>query len=148
ARHTQADRPNGAPGDGQPDAAADEKARRDDKAKSDKDLLQGTWVEESRGAGDGEKVAEEKRWKLVFDGDKVTWADNGKEREGTFTLDPDRKPKEIELTMASLSLVLTGIYELKDETLKTLSREIDRGGLPTTFDAKKGALIVLKKQKK
>jgi hypothetical protein len=48
----------------------------------------------------------------------------------------------------SPTLVLTGIYELKDDTLKTLWREADRGGLPKTFDAKKGVLIVFKKQKK
>jgi RNA polymerase sigma-70 factor (ECF subfamily) len=146
ARHAPEPRQAGAPGESA--AAADEQAKKDDKAKSDKDLLQGTWVEESRGAGDGEKVAEEQRWKLVFDGDKVTWVDRGKEREGTYTLDPERKPKEIDLTLASPSLVLTGIYELKDDTLKTLWRENDRGGLPKTFDPKEGVLIVLKKQKK
>jgi RNA polymerase sigma factor (sigma-70 family) len=148
ARHTPAAPQNGAPGVGQPAPAPDEKARKDDKAKSDKDLLQGTWVEESRGAGDGEKVAEEKRWKLVFDGDKVTWLERGKEREGTFTIDPEQKPKEIDLSMNSPTLTLTGIYELKDDTLKTLWRENDRGGLPKTFDAKEGVLIVFKKQKK
>jgi uncharacterized protein (TIGR03067 family) len=108
-------------------------------------LLQGTWVEESRGAGDGKKVAENDRWKLVFEGDKATWVDRGKDREGTFALDPDRKPKEIDLTLGSL--VLNGIYELKGDTLKTLWRENDRGGLPKTFDPKEGLLIVLKKKK-
>jgi RNA polymerase sigma-70 factor (ECF subfamily) len=132
---------------GQNDGPAPAAATKDEKAKSDKDLLQGTWVEESRGA-DGEKVAEEKRWKLVFDGDQVTWSDRGKEREGTFTIDPEQKPKEIDLSLNSPTLVLTGIYELKDDTLKTLWREADRGGLPKTFDPKKGFLIVLKKQKK
>jgi uncharacterized protein (TIGR03067 family) len=88
------------------------------KEKSDKELLQGTWVEESRGA-DAKKVAEGDRWKLVFDEDKVTWADKGEERKGTFTLDPDRKPKEIDLTFADPSLVLNGIYELKGDTLKS-----------------------------
>jgi RNA polymerase sigma-70 factor (ECF subfamily) len=131
-------------------ATKDEKAKsdKDEKAKSDKDLLQGTWVEESRGAGDGEKVAEEDRWKLVFEDDKVTWTVKGNEHEGTFTVDPEQKPKEIDLTLNSPTLVLNGIYELKDDTLKTLWRENNRTGLPKTFDAKKGVLIVFKKQKK
>jgi uncharacterized protein (TIGR03067 family) len=116
------------------------------KQKSDKELLRGTWVEESRGA-DGMKVAESDRWKLVFDEDKVTWTDKGKDRAGTFTVDPDRKPKEIDLSLADPTLVLTGIYELKGDTLKTLWRENDRGGLPNTFDAKEGLLIVLKRKK-
>src|SRR5262249_55451698 len=84
------------------------------------ELLQGTWVEQSRGAGDGEQVPENARWKLVFEGDKVTWLDRGKEREGTYTLDPERQPKEIDLTLASPTLVLTGIYEVKDGRLTTL----------------------------
>jgi RNA polymerase sigma factor (sigma-70 family) len=120
--------------------------QKETKAKSDNELLQGTWIEESRGA-DGYKVAEASRWTLVFDRDKVTWHDRGKEREGTYTLDPGRKPKEIDLTMNNPSLVLTGIYELKGDTLKTLWRENDRDGLPKDFDAKEGVLIVLKKKK-
>jgi RNA polymerase sigma-70 factor (ECF subfamily) len=119
----------------------------DQKAKSDKGLLQGTWVEESRGAGEGEQVAENDRWQLVFDGDKVSWVHRGKEREGICTLDPDRKPKEIDLTLANPTLVLNGIYELNGDTLKTLWRENDRTGLPKTFDAKEGVLIVFKKKK-
>jgi RNA polymerase sigma-70 factor (ECF subfamily) len=122
----------------------------DEKAKPDKDVLQGTWVEVSRGK-DGEKLGEDRRWQLVFDNDKVTVVgignkDGGRDREGTFTLDPDKKPKEIDLTLGSL--VLTGIYELKGTTLKTLWRENDRSGLPADFDASKGILIVFEKKKK
>jgi uncharacterized protein (TIGR03067 family) len=116
------------------------------KEKADKELLQGTWVEETRGA-DAEKVAEDDRWKLVFDENTVTWTDRGKDRQGIFTVDSERKPKEIDLTLANPTLVLTGIYELKGDTLKTLWRENDRGGLPKTFDAKEGFLIVLRKKK-
>src|SRR5262249_47959882 len=74
------------------------------KEKSDKELLQGTWVEESRGA-DAEKVAEGDRWKLVFDEDKVTWTVKGKDREGIFTVDAEQKPKEINLTLADPTLI-------------------------------------------
>jgi RNA polymerase sigma factor (sigma-70 family) len=119
---------------------------REKKDKSDKELLEGTWIEESRGAN-GEKTPENDRWKLVFDGDKATWFVKGKTREGIFTIDPDQKPKEIDLTLANPTLVLNGIYELKGDVLKTLWRENDRGGLPKTFDPKEGVLIVLKKKK-
>jgi RNA polymerase sigma factor (sigma-70 family) len=138
-------RPTPAAGQQDPMPAA---AANDEKPKSDRDLLQGTWVEESRGAGDGQKVDEEKRWKLVFEDDNVTWLVGSKEQKGTFSLDLDQKPKEIDLSLADPTLVLTGIYELKDNTLKTLWRENDRGGLPKTFDAKKGVLIVFKKEKR
>jgi uncharacterized protein (TIGR03067 family) len=129
--------------------AEDEKAKpeKDKKEKSDKEKLQGTWVEESRGDGDGEEVAETDRWKLVLEDDKVTWTDRGKERKGSFTVDPEQKPKEIDLSLNDPTLVLNGIYELDGDTLKTLWRENDRGGLPKTFDAKKGLLLVLKRKK-
>ena len=124
-------------------------APKDEKPRSDKEALQGTWVEVSRGE-DGAKLPEDERWKLVFDGDKVTviglgTKEGAKQREGTYTIDADKKPKEIDLTLGSL--VLNGIYERKGATLKTLWRENDRPGLPSDFDAKKGLLIVFEKKK-
>jgi uncharacterized protein (TIGR03067 family) len=139
AHWSPAGEPKEPPRDGRPAAPGDEKA------KTDKELLQATWVEESR--GDGEKVPEGDRWKLVFEGDKATWRSKGKEHQGTFTLDPTRTPKEIDLNLADPTLTLNGIYELKGDTLKTLWRENDREGLPKTFDPKEGVLIVLKKMK-
>src|SRR5262249_20391308 len=118
---------------------------KDEKAKADKEVLQGTWIGVS-GEHEGEKLPEERLWKLVFEGDKVTLRTKagGKEQEGTSTLDPGKKPKEIDLTVGSL--VLTGIYELKGTTLKTLWRENDRPGLPTEFDSQKGILMVFEKK--
>jgi uncharacterized protein (TIGR03067 family) len=139
------------PRDSKPSAKARDKAdKKDKKAKSDKDLLQGTWIEQAgRKNKDGEEIPEEDRWTLVFEGDKVTWTIKGKKHEGTFTLDPDRKPKEIDLTLAKpRTLILNGIYEFKDGTLKTLWRENGRGSLPDKFDPKEGVLVVLKKKKK
>src|SRR5262249_54869844 len=125
-----------------------ERAPKADKPESDKDALQGAWIEVSRGK-DGEKLPEDKRWTLVFDGDKVTVVGFGtkrcaNQREGTYTLDADKKPREIDLTLGSL--VLNGIYERKGATLKTLWRENDRTGLPANFDPEKGVLIVFQKK--
>jgi RNA polymerase sigma factor (sigma-70 family) len=124
-------------------------APRDEKPGSDKDALQGTWVAVS-GERDGDKLSEDAYWKLVFDGEAVTLVgpkkkDGGNEREGTFTLDADKKPKEINLTFGSL--VLTGIYELKGTTLKTFWRENDRAGLAADFDSKKGGILMVFEKK-
>jgi RNA polymerase sigma factor (sigma-70 family) len=127
-----------------PRPAPEAAAPKEEKPRSDKEALQGTWVEVSRGK-DGEKLPEDQRWKLVFDGDKVT-VEGAKRREGTYTIDPEKKPKEIDLTLGSL--VLNGIYERMGATLKTLWREHDRPGLPADFDAEKGLLIVFKKEMK
>ncbi|MCI0455813.1 MAG: sigma-70 family RNA polymerase sigma factor [Gemmataceae bacterium] len=125
-----------------PPAAA---APGEEKPKPDKEALQGTWVGVS-GEREGQKVPEDQLWKLVFEGEKVALVNsNSLEREGSYTIDPDRKPKEIDLTLGSL--FLTGIYELKGTTLKTLWRENDRGGLPKEFDSKHGILMVFEKKK-
>jgi RNA polymerase sigma factor (sigma-70 family) len=124
----------------------DEKKAQEEKAKPDKEVLQGTWVGTS-GERDGEAVPDDRLWTLVFDGDKVTLRikERGRENEGTYSLDPDKKPKEIDLTFGSK--VLNGIYELKGNTLKTLWRENDRPGLPAEFDSKKGVLMVFELKK-
>ncbi len=117
-----------------------------EQAKSDRELLQGTWIGVS-GERDGQALPEDALWKLVIDENKVILNTNvgGKDREGVLAIDPDKKPKEIDLTFGSL--VLTGIYELMGTTLKTLWRESDRGGLPKDFDSNKGILMVLEKKK-
>jgi uncharacterized protein (TIGR03067 family) len=117
------------------------------KAKSDKEALQGTWVGVS-GAAEGQELPKERYWLLVFDGDaaKLRMEEGGKEREGVYTINSDKKPKEIDLTLGSL--VLTGIYELKGTTLKTLWRENDRAGLPGEFDSSKGGMLMVFEKKK
>jgi RNA polymerase sigma factor (sigma-70 family) len=121
-------------------------APEDEQAKPDKEALQGTWVGVS-GERDGQKLPEEAYWELIIAEDKVALITRkgGEERKGSYTLDPDKKPKEIDLTFGSL--VITGIYELKETTLKTLWRENDRAGLPTEFDSRKGILMVFEKKK-
>jgi uncharacterized protein (TIGR03067 family) len=117
----------------------------EEKAKSDKELLQGTWVAKS-GERDGEKMNEFqlKNWeKMVFADDKFT-REGGEQREGTFTLGPDKDPKEIDLTVKGKGDTWMGIYELKGATLKLALKP---GGRPTAFDSKGGVLVVFEKQK-
>jgi uncharacterized protein (TIGR03067 family) len=119
----------------------------EDKDKSDKDLLQGTWNAVS-GERDGEKLNENqlKNWQqMVFKDDKFTREGNEK-KEGTFVLDPKKEPKEIDLNLTVKGQAATwpGIYELKGTTLKLCLKP---GGRPTVFDSKGGFLLVFEKQK-
>jgi RNA polymerase sigma-70 factor (ECF subfamily) len=132
------------PGDTAPAAQAPKPADKEDKSKSDKEALQGTWVAKS-GEAKGQELTPEalKNWEnLVFEDDKVT-RDGRERREGKFALDPDKKPKEIDLFTDANTL--KGIYELKGTTLKlALTFGNDR---PTEFNSQGGVLLVFEKKK-
>jgi uncharacterized protein (TIGR03067 family) len=125
-------------------AARSAEQKKDDRAASDKEVLQGTWVAQSA-ERNGEKFTAErlKNWeRLVFVGDKVSREGNQPE-EGTYTLNPDKKPREIDLFADGDTW--TGIYELKGTTLKMALRCGDER--PTAFDAPAILLIVFEKKK-
>jgi RNA polymerase sigma factor (sigma-70 family) len=119
-------------------------AAKEQKAKSDREALQGTWVIKS-GEKRGEKLSPEglKAWEeMVFDGDTVT-RDGPERREGKYTLDPGKKPREIDLFTEANAL--KGIYELKGTTLRLALRfGAER---PTAFDSEEGLLLVFEKKK-
>jgi uncharacterized protein (TIGR03067 family) len=112
--------------------------RADDKpAESDKEKIQGTWVivEGERG-GSPIPPAVAKEIKYVFAGDRVTIQNRDRKTQATFKLNPDKKPKEIDINMDGN--VGKGIYELKDDTLK-----LAHGGIgdfrPRDFPKKYGS---------
>jgi uncharacterized protein (TIGR03067 family) len=116
---------------------------KDEKAKTDKEKLQGTWIAQS-GERDGKKLNEFqlKNWeKMIFADDKYT-REGGEKREGKFTIDPDKKPKEIDFDFNNQTVM--GIYELKGDVLKLV---ISLDARPTEFESKGGILIVYKKEK-
>ena len=118
---------------------------RSEPPKSDKETLQGTWllVSEER---NGEKLPKEKiqGGKFIFADDKITWLAEQETvtRKGTFTIDPEKKPKEIDLTFGDITV--KGIYELKGNTLKVVIAE---RGRPTEFDSTGGGLLVFERKK-
>ena len=95
---------------------------------------------------DEEKLSEEdiKGWTLTFKGNKLI-GKGRKADEQTFTLDPAKKPKEIDITPKA-----KGIYELEGDRL-TLRVYFDGSARPTSPKGalKKGeVLIVLKREKR
>jgi RNA polymerase sigma factor (sigma-70 family) len=113
-----------------------------DKAKSDKDKLQGTWVS-MRGERQGVdfEEAQLKNWVVVFEDDRFI-RDGGERAEGTYKIDPDKKPKEIDLVFSGHTFL--GIYELKGDTLKLVFRLEKR---PTEFNSNDATLLVCEKKK-
>jgi RNA polymerase sigma factor (sigma-70 family) len=121
--------------------------------KSDKDKLQGTWIAVSVQFG-GKPAPEAfvKSFKLVFTGDKVTVhpSDDGAEggKEGDFTLDSKKTPKEINFDGEGKTT--KGIYTFEKEALKLAMAEIGQDR-PTEFkslDGTRHGLIVFKRADK
>jgi RNA polymerase sigma-70 factor (ECF subfamily) len=133
----RAEQENGRPADAPTVAATDEKP------KSDKELIQGTWIPVS-GEQDGKKIPKEKLTdQFIFTADKVTLQRAGGEaREGTYTIDPEKKPKELDLTFGEKTYM--GIYELKGTTLKYVGLE---RGRPSDFDSTGATVVTFEKEK-
>jgi RNA polymerase sigma-70 factor (ECF subfamily) len=114
------------------------------KARPDEEALQGTWVARS-GQRNAERLTgrQFEPWaRLVFAG--VRFTRDGPERvEGTYTLAPDRNPKEIELTAGPAGW--KGIYELNGTTLKLALPTGDEP--PADFSPGAGRLIVIYQKK-
>jgi uncharacterized protein (TIGR03067 family) len=89
-------------------------------AKKDQKKLQGDWVLAS-GERNGEKFPEEvaKSMKRTIAGDKFTVTRNDEAvAKGTFTLDPSKKPKAIDVKVEGTDQSIHGIYELDGDTFK------------------------------
>ena len=135
----------------------------DDAVKAEKGRLKGTWVVQSFDDGE-EPVGKVKGATVRFDGDKVFMTLPGaKEQEGTYAIEPSKKPKQIDLTSAppgEEKMTARGVYELDGDALKirfgAVGIMIDGNGKktvipsvrPKSLDAKEGVLMVLKREKK
>src|SRR5437764_585060 len=113
-------------------------AKKDD-AKKDREALQGTWRPVSSEQGGQDQTDEAKEHALVFDKDTFT-VKKGDEvmLKGTFTLDPSKKPKAIDMAITegrgdNTGKELHGIYELGKDTLKWCTSEPGGETRPKAF---------------
>jgi uncharacterized protein (TIGR03067 family) len=120
----------------------------DPAAAGDKDRIQGTWSVVS-GEHGGKPIPAEvaRNVKLVFAGNKLTTMNKDRKTEATFKLDPDKKPKEIDVDMDGN--VGKGIYQLDGDNLKIAHGEVG-DPRPKDFPEKEGSgltVLVLKREK-
>lgn len=115
------------------------------------DGLKGTWLAVSCELN-GQNLPREKlgTMKLVFEKDKVTWVfgmpKDDKRYDGTYKIDPTKKPKEIDLSQPqNTKVVAKGIYKVEGDTL-VVCMGIER---PKEFSSKSDTictLLMFKKQ--
>lgn len=119
-------------------------------ARTDKEMLQGDWEVTSAQLGGKEPEGEEgdriKKQKIVIKGDKVTARE-----EAEYTLDPGKKPKEIDVKVeqgpAQERGTWRGIYEIKGDEL-TLCMALPNQERPKDFVSKEGERVMLMKLKR
>jgi uncharacterized protein (TIGR03067 family) len=119
----------------------------DDDAKKDLEKFQGNWTLISA-ERDGKKTPQEeaKKLKLTIQGNKfVLQKDSVVISEGTFSLDPAKKPKEIDETITvgpNKGKVFLAIYEIDDQHHKICFAAAGKER-PTAFSSKPGSGYLL-----
>ena len=90
-------------------------------ADADRAALRGTWVIEAATLEGRDHTDDFRGMKLILDGDRYTIDFDKNTDKGTFTLDPAKTPKRIDVRSAEgpfKGKTLPGIYELKGDTLR------------------------------
>jgi uncharacterized protein (TIGR03067 family) len=89
--------------------------------KKDQDKLQGTWTVVSAEL-DGNKLPQDQaKGELVFKGDKYSYSAGGETGEGTYKIDPSKKPKTMDAVPADgpfKGQTVEEIYEVEGDELK------------------------------
>jgi uncharacterized protein (TIGR03067 family) len=120
-------------------------------AKTDKELIQGTWAVESI-VDDGLEMADEIREMVKFqvNGDKLEIKFGDIAMKGSYKVDESKKPKTVDITLESGETMI-GIYEMTADKVKFCMAVNEKGTQrPKEFTSAAGSglkLVVLKKPK-
>jgi uncharacterized protein (TIGR03067 family) len=116
-------------------------------ADADQEKLQGKWTVESFEYNGNPVERMKDATREIKDGKYTLTPKVGDVIEGTIKLDPDKKPKTIDLDVNGN--ILKGIYELDGDALK-LCYNLSDGERPTEFASKPdtGVILILHKRAK
>jgi uncharacterized protein (TIGR03067 family) len=126
-----------------------------DEAKDDREAIQGTWkvvATEDSGRETPPEALKNLKIKWVITKDKITYQVGKMTTAWSYTLDPAKKPKWIDLTESGRPML--GVYELDGDTLKVCYPEAVRykGRRSTALESKPDSvndvLVVLKREKR
>ena len=122
-----------------------ESPKKDDAVKDELKRLEGAWrvvaVELGGKEIDREEIGDGNNL-LVFSGTKCSTVTGKRTIECTFTIDPTKTPRWIDVTRTSDKITWPGIYELKGDTLKVFQGP-PGGKRPTEFKTKEGTQQVI-----
>lgn len=128
--------------------------RPDDAAEKDLKALVGKWKVEKAELGGQDAMSFAKDVKLeLLDGGKYKLDLLGQKDEGTFTVDPSKSPKEMDIKGTdgpNKGKTIKCIYKIDGDTA-TLCYELGGDGRPTKFETKpesKQFLVVYKREKR
>jgi uncharacterized protein (TIGR03067 family) len=148
AYRTLASGPEGPSREQRPKEAAQTSDKKSERTKSDKEMLQGSWVPIASEVNGGKIDPDDpklQQWKLVFDGDMVTLYSD--EKPVAYTLDPKKQPKEMDIMVKGDKGPKKAVYELAGDRLKLSFRKV--GERPSDFDTrKKGSVLVVFERRK
>ncbi len=120
---------------------------RGDVVKKELEKFQGTWKYVSMDVEGKQQPGEVVKFTLIIKGDQWTvWAGQKIVAQARIKLDPNRKPRTIDLTStldADKGRLIRGIYSLEGDRLTMCDRGADRGERPTTFVTRPGSGLVL-----
>lgn len=118
--------------------------KKGDAVKEEMKQLEGTWravaVELGGKEMDRQDIAD---YRLVFSGTECSIVSGYRVIRCTFTIDPSKTSKWIDVTLTANKVTWPGIYELKDGTLK-VCLDTTGGKRPTEFKTKDGTQQVLR----
>jgi uncharacterized protein (TIGR03067 family) len=118
--------------------------------KGDKQL-EGTWLLVSVEKGGKKQDKSGDNFTVAFSGGKLHLKKKDETKDGTYTIDPSKKPKHIDMSVDGENVL--GIYEVKDGTLRICGAGQGEPR-PTEFKAPEGARVMIltfsreKKEKK
>ena len=117
----------------------------EDKAKKDREALQGTWRWVLSEQGGKELGDDLRQHTLIFEKDTFAVKLGGRVIVGgRFKLDPSKSPKTIDLQITEgqdKGKAQVGVYELDGDTFKLCVARAGETERPTTMEAKEGNLL-------
>jgi uncharacterized protein (TIGR03067 family) len=119
-------------------------------AKGDLKKFEGTWsVVSLKKAGMEVPEGDVQQLRVTFSGEKITVKVGEMDIEGTFKLDPSKKPKQIDVTIMDKKGL--GIYRFKKDGMLEVCAAEEGEERPTEFKSPEGsktAVLLLKREKK
>lgn len=119
-----------------------------DQGKDDKELIQGLWnLAELEGGPEKLPSDFKEKFKLLFDNGKLFGLEGGAFGQGTYAIDPSKKPKTLDLKVRDEQGVKS-IYLLDGDTLKMCASARPDAARPTEFKASEDVIVLTLKREK